>query len=150
MIPNCKKLSNMTYEEMVNEWDEVDSNNRTLTEKQVARKYSNGDLVINCKWNGWITTDMVTNAGYRSMSIAFKDFLVPFKSDIDVFERPQIFWNIYNFDYNPSSDLTYVVQYLPQFRSTPENPGRVVVQRDNALSEYVNCAIGYMAVGKWK
>lgn len=150
MIPFCKKLSNMTYEEITKEWNEVDSNDRALTEKQVARKYSNGDLVINCKWNGWITTDMVTKAGYRSMSIAFKDFLVPFKSDIDVFERPQIFWNIYNFDYNPSSDLTYVVQYLPQFRSTPENPGRVVVQRDSALSEYVNCAIGYMAVGKWK
>ncbi len=150
MIPFCKIGDSNSYEEIVKEWTEVDSNGKDLIEKQRARKYDNGDLIINCKWNGWITTDMVTNVGYRSMPIGFKNFIVPFKSDIDVFDRPQIFWNIYNFDYNPSSDLTYITQYLPQFRSTPENPGRVVVQRNGSLSEYVSCAIGYMAIGKWK
>lgn len=153
MIPNCKKDlggGSSSYEEISETFNST-SGSREIVEQQYARKYNDGTLVIQCKLTAWLTIINQYTAGYRSMTIAFNDFIVPFTaSHVDTFKRPQVFWNIYNYDSGNDSSEMWLIQYIPQFRPTETNPGRVCLARNVRMSTEYQAAIGYTALGRWK
>lgn len=151
MIPNCKKdLGGSSYEEISKTFNTTDAIGDPVIETQKVRKYTDGTLIINCKLSQNIIINMATAAGYRCGSLAFHDYIISFKSDLDQFDRPQVFWNIYNYDYTPSSDLIWISSYLPLLQGSSTNPGNVVIWRNSAVNEKAQVAIGYMAIGRWK
>lgn len=136
------------------EMNSTDSDGDIIQELQLVKKYYNGVLVIQCCKVCLVKFELKELDGYRSPTISFNNFVIPFvrsKFDIDLLDgRPQIFYNIYNIDRSGNDSNSWITQYLPEYKCSRTNPGRIALHRYKSITEKVTVRFGYFAVGFWK